>query len=219
MNKRLLLISLAFIITLAEYPSAYAQQKKKEAVPPRKLEYDNKTFKTLPVWQDSNTYLEADLDDEPGYEVILGFIATYKPESEEVEEDKVPFAITKKKEIVPVENHAFYQIYKKTLDGRFHAVKTISGMDQLGKVEVINLDTQGHKALAIFSLGGEHYTDLSIYLWKDGGYRLVFNEGSSQAITIDAQQKPARIRINASDDKKKTFVWDQNRDGFKQIEF
>lgn len=201
MKKKLLFISLAFVIALGRY--AYALEKEKEVVPPRTLEYDNKIFKTLAAWKDSSIYLEADLDDEPGNEVILGFIATYKPESEE-EEDKVPFALPKKKEIVPVENHAFYQIYKKTLDGRFHAVKTISGMDQLGKVEVISLDAQGHKALAVFGLGGEHYTDLSIYQWKDGGYRLVFNEGSSQAITIDAEQKPPRIRIGA--------------DEFKQIE-
>ena len=216
MKKKLLFISLASVISLGSL--AYAQSKEKEVMPPRRLEYDNKTFKTLPAWKDSSIYLEANLDDEPGNEVILGFIATYKPESEEPEEDKVPFALQKKKEIVPVENHAFYQIYKKTLDGRFHAVKTISGMDQLGKMEVIGLDAQGHKALAIFGLGGEHYTDLSIYQWKNGGYRLVFNEGSSLVITIDAQQKPAVIRIGASGDKEKTFIWDLSRDGFKQIE-
>jgi len=218
MKKKLLLISLAFVIALGRY--AYAQSKENPKVlPPHTLEYDNKTFRTLPGWKDSDIYLEANLDDEPGYEVILGFIATYKPESQEEEnEDKVPFAIPKKREIVPVENHAFYQIYKKTLDGNFRAIKTISGMDQLGRVEIISLDAQGHKALAIFGPGGEHYTDLSIYQWKEGGYRLVFNEGSSQAITINAGQKPAVIRIGASGDKEKAFIWNSVRDGFKQID-
>ena len=217
MKKKFLFISLAFIIVLCRY--AYAQPKEnRKALPPRTLEYENKTFKILPVWKDSSIYLEADLDDEPGNEVIIGFIATYKPESEDNEEDKVPFAPPKKREIIPVENHAFYQLYKKMLDGRFHAVKTISGMDQLGKVELIRLDEQGHKALAIFSLGGEHYTDLSIYQWKNGGYRLVFNFGGSQAISIDAEKKPAIIRIGAYGDKEKTFIWDLSRDEFKQIE-
>jgi len=216
MKKTLLFISLAFVISLNCY--AYAQQKAREAAPPRALEYDNKTFKTLIVWQDNSIYLEANLDDDPGYEVILGFIATYKPESEAADEDKIPFAIPKKSEIIPVENHAFYQIYKKTLDGRFHAVKTISGMDQLGKMEVIELDAQGRKALAISGIGGEHYTDLSIYQWRDGGYRLIFNESSSQAITIDTEQKPVRVRVGEPDNKDKTFIWDQNSDGFKQID-
>jgi len=211
MKQRSLFISLTFLIAffcLAQ-ARAYAwestQANEKEVAPPRKLEYDNKLFRTLPVWQDSSIYIESDLDNDTGNEVIIGFIATYKPESEDEEEEKVQFAPPKKREIIPVENHAFYQIYKRSLDGRFHVVKTISGMDRLGKIEVFDIDAQNHKALAIFSLGGEHYTDLSIYRWLDGGYKLIFNEGSSKAITMDTKQKPVRVLVGASGDKQKIY--------------
>ena len=86
-------------------------------------------------------------------------------------------------------------------------------MDRLGKVEIFSLDKNKPNAIAILSPGGEHYTDLSIYQWSQGGYRLIFNQGTNQEIMIDKKEIPAVLRIGTQ-----IFSWDPTTNTFKRTD-
>lgn len=201
--------------TFAEFDERPAQGKKITA--PGKIEYDNKIYKYNPAWQNQEIYLEANLDDEPNNEVIIGFISTYRPDPIGIDETRSS-ASKGKKGPGPSLNHAFYQIYKKGFDEKYHAIKTISGMDRPGRAEIINLGNKETPLLVFFSPGGEHYTDLMIYRWQKGGYRLLFNENSSKDIFLDTQKYPITLRILADKKPEKIFIWNQEKGNFKKVE-
>ena len=86
-------------------------------------------------------------------------------------------------------------------------------MDRLGKVEVFSLDKNKPNAIAILSPGGERYTDLSIYQWSQGGYRLIFNQGTDQEIVIDKKEAPAVLHIGTE-----ILSWDPSTNTFKHVD-
>ncbi len=192
---------------------------------PQKIDHDDKTLTRNPSWKDKEIYLQANLDDDPDQEIVIGFIATYKPTDDlDLREDKIPYQPANKKYIPIIQNYAFYQIYDKGPDGYYKLVKTISGMDRPGRVEVVRLDEENPSALVVFGPGGERYMDLSIYQWREGGYRLIFNQASSSGlIQLDTQKTPPAIsncKISNTDGKEikscETFVWDAQDRTFRR---
>lgn len=208
MKKNIFLLCALFLAG----PLAYGQTPDRKVAPPKQIDHDERTLKYNSAWQDEETYLEADLDDDPEKEIIISFVATYKPPAEPLDE-KGPSYMPKKRELPILQNYAFTQIYDMDPGGHYKLVKTFSGMDRLGKVEILALSESGPKALALFSPGGERYVDLSIYQWHEGGYRLLFNKGSSDGIEVDAKEKPVTIRAGKNRD---IAVWDTDCGCFKK---
>lgn len=210
---------LAFLV-----PLRAAAEVEKKVTAPKKISYDNRTLIYDPSWHDKETYLEANLDDDAEKEIIISFVATYKPKPEHRMEESNPSYLPRKaeNEIIISQNYVFYQIYDKGPDGYYHLVKTFRGMDQLGKVEILKL-AKSTTAFAIIDQGGEHYQNLSIYQWKEGGYRLLFNKGTSCGIAIDSKKMPLAIRIGKQCEYQRileweVFVWDENKNDFKQLQ-
>lgn len=203
MNRHLLTIALFFLITAG---AALAQEEKKVS-PPKQISLDGKTFKYNPAWQDKETYLEVNCDEDPDKEIIISFLATYRPPSKESRENKRETFLPPERELALLENYAFYQIYDKDPGGYYQPVKTIHAMDQLGEVKISRLENTTTNALAFLSPGGEHYTDLAIYQWQDEGYRLLFNDGGSQGVELDTDSLPVTIRI-PRDEGADIFTWD-----------
>ncbi len=222
--KKNFIFFLCFLLLLPG--TLLAQHVQKKVKPPKKITYGDKILTLNPAWQNKEVYLEANLDNDPNTEIIIGFVATYEPRSQvDLDEERITYVPPTKKEIPIIQNYAFYQIYDKGPDGYFKLVKTIPGMDQLGKVEIVKLDEKNPNTIAIFSPGGEHYLDLSLYQWKEGGYRLIFDQSSPQGmIELDSQKSPLTIRIckSAKKDGKETsyetFIWDSSTNVFKRIE-
>jgi hypothetical protein len=208
MKKHLFLFFISFLFLTN---TAVGERTVKKVTPPGKIEYNDKILTYNPVWKDQETYLEADLDNDADKEVIISFVASYKPLSGVVSDRGPETFSAPKKEIPLIENYSFYQIYDLGPDGHYQLVKTITGMDQLGKVEIITLDKNKPKAVVFLSPGGEHYIDLSVYQWKEGGYRLIFNRGSNQEIEFDPNQSPVTLRIG-----EETFGWDSEINTFKR---
>jgi hypothetical protein len=94
------------------------------------------------------------------------FVSTYKPEPEKSKEEKTPFMPQEKEKIPILQNYCFYQIYDIGPDGNYKPVKTVTGMDKLGEVKIIDLDEKNPNCLLILSHGGERYQDISIYQYK-----------------------------------------------------
>lgn len=210
---------LAFLV-----PLRAAAEEEKKVTAPKKIFYDGRTLTCDPSWHDKETYLETNLDDDAEKEIIISFVATYTPKPEHKMEEANPNYLPQKaeNETIISQNYAFYQIYDKGHDGYYHLVKTFRGMDQLGKVEILKM-AKGATAFAIIDQGGEHYQDLSIYQWKEGGYRLLFNKGTSCGFAIDSQKMPLAIRIGKQCENQYTleweiFVWDENKNDFKQLQ-
>lgn len=208
-TNKLLLSILVLTIPCA---AVFAQPQKKKIEPPQKIEYEGDLLSYNPSWKNKEIYLEANLENNPQPEIIIGFVATYKPpvsakKREDIEQSYLP----QKKEIAILQNHAFYQVYHKGAGGRYELSKIFSGMDRLGEVKIIALGEKGPNAIALLSPGGENYLELEIYQWKDGGYRLLFNRGSSHGIEIDSRKNPVLIRIG-----EETFSWSPQDNTFVQ---
>lgn len=194
--------------------------------PPQKIYHDGRILTYNPAWQDKEIYIEADLDGDNDREIIIGFVATYKPVKDTLKEDEnrsLAIAVpAQKKEITLVSNYAFYQIYDKKPSGYYELAKTISGMDQLGRIDVGELDKKDPPLLFVLSPGGEHYLDLCVYRWKNGGYQLLFNKGSSHGIELNLKEKLFRVRTARVDEGGKTiwdvFVWIPEKNDFRNQE-
>lgn len=193
-----------------------AGEPTKKITPPRRIEYDGKILRYNPAWKDKEIYMETNLDAAPGDEILISFIATYAPQSELVREKEGDPLTLEKKELPILENYAFYQIYTKGAGSHWALTKTIHGMDQLGEVKTATLDKNKPKAIIFLNPGGENYTDLSVYQWRQGGYRLLFNTGSSRGITINAQETPLTIRLAQNSPQEEIWQWESGSDQFQK---
>ena len=93
-------------------------------------------------------------------------------------------------------------------------------MDQLGRIDIGELDKKNPPLLFVVSPGGEHYSDLCVYQWKNGGYQLLFNKGGSNGIELNLEEKPFSVRIAKVDEKGKAiwdvFFWDPEKNDFRK---
>lgn len=194
----------------------YAQNKERKIFPPKKILYNDKNYYYDPGWQNKETYLETNLDGDEDDEIVIGFMASFKQEKETPTEAPRPFT-REKREIAIIEHQAFFQIYDKGLDGYYEPIKMFTGMDQPGRIELVKLDDKHPRAIAIYSPGGQNFIDLSVYLWKEGGYRLMLNQSGTQKIYLDPLSKPVSIKL-IKDNQSETdtiFIWDESAEAFK----
>ena len=207
-------ITIVLLIIFLYQPLVFALADKK-VQPPKKIEYDGITLNYNPSWKDKEIYIEENLDRDPENEIIIGFVAGHKEEKEtkEIEDSKDLFFknLKEAKELPLIQNYAFYQIYDKKPNRYYEIIKTISGMDRLGSIEIIRLDPDEPPAIFILSPGGEHYLELSIYQWKSGGYVLIFNKGTSGKIEYDSRQTPFAINIENKNEGRETFTWNTQK--------
>ncbi len=192
---------------------AFAQGEKK-IEPPKRIEYDGLILKYNPSWKDREIYMEENLDKDPEKEIIIGFMAGHKEikENEEVEDSKelILKPLAEKDDISIIQNYSFYQIYDKRPSGYYEPVKTINGMDRLGSIKVLRIEKEEPPMIFVLSPGGENYLDLSIYQWKEGGYTLIFNKGTSGKIDCDPDALPPSFKI---EDNKglEIFTWNNQK--------
>jgi hypothetical protein len=196
----------------------------KLVTPPQKIYYDDRRLTYNPAWQEKEIYKEADLDGDGTKEIVIGFIASYKPVKDPMEDEKNQSlgitAASSERDIPVVSNYVFYQIYDKKPNGYYELAKTINGMDRLGRIDIVELGPNNPPLFFILSPGGEHYLDLCVYQWRNGGYQLLFNKGSSDGLELDLKEKPFRVRIAKVNEEKKTswdiFVWDSEKNNFRK---
>ncbi|HAJ56192.1 MAG TPA: hypothetical protein DCL35_00290 [Candidatus Omnitrophica bacterium] len=180
--------------------------------PPKKIHYDSKAFAYNKAWKDDESYIEANLDMDPEKEIIINFMATYKPKEKMAdEESRQDYYTRKKKEIPIVQNMAFYQIYDKKPSGYYETVKTITGSDRLGRIFLVKIEQGAPLGIAILSPVGERAIDLEILLWKHGGYSMVFSKIEH---TADNDLDSAKDRMIFGS----RFVWDPGKNTIETIE-
>lgn len=211
-NRHSKIIAMLIILLTSVVSSA---QGNNEITPPKKIYYDNLRLNYNPSWKDEEIYIADNLDNDPEDEVIISFVATYKPLSERRENNKPMVLAMKDQEIPIIHNYIFYQIFDKGLDGYYNLIKTITGMDQMGKIKILTLDDLGPKAIAIFNYGGKTYTDLSIYRFQEGGYRLIFNRGANADITISDDNSAVEIYIQQDEKNRKVYFWNSGTGKFE----
>ncbi len=207
MRKILILTLLVVFYAQASSIAAY-----KEVTAPKRIERDGQQLLYNPSWKDKEIYIETNLDDDPENEIIIGFVAGYKEEIEPQKEDDIERTyFQKQKEIPLIQNFAFYQIYDKMPGGYFKNIKTINGMDRLGKIEIVKLNEEDPPAIFILSPGGENYLDLSVYQWRNGGYTLIFNKGSSNGVGYGKNDTSFSIVIGNKETKQDTYIWNTQK--------
>ena len=217
-----LLIFLFVVFCNSSFYTFSAPEERKVA-PPKQLDYGELTLKYNPAWKNKEIYLEVNLNEDAEKEIILGFVASYWPSlSSDLKSDGLPVASSKQKQLPPIENHAFYQIYHRSPRGSYELIKTFTGMDQLGKIEIIKLGEKEPPAIVLFNPGGENYIDLSIYQWREGGFRLLFNDGSSSKITLNTNEKPIAVHVERSSEEgtgsnEDIFAWDDSTKSFRRL--
>ncbi len=151
-------------------------------VVPVKTWHEGRDWRHDPAWQDEEVHLEADLDQDGEDEVVIGYVGYYRPPAERKEGPRM-FEIPKK-EIPIIENRIFYKIYDKDAGGHWECVRTLTGLERPGEVHAVPLDRGEAPGLLIISPGGETYRDISLYQWREGGYRLLDTLGLSQPFSI-----------------------------------
>lgn len=210
MRKHGVLILAAFFGACAPL-AAFAENK---VQPPKKIEHDGLILIHNTAWQDQEAYIETDLDGDPDKEILITFISTYKPKKEAQDKESSDYDIQSRKfkeEIPIIQNYAFAQVYDKKANGFFECVKTFSGMDRPARVEIKTLDGYSAPALFIFSPGGERYTDFSVYQWENGGFRLIFNIGSANGISLEAEKGRTLVHVG----KEETYAWNPAEKRFR----
>ncbi len=178
--------------------------------PPKKIEYEGTLLSYNPSWKDEEAYLETNLDEDPEPEVVISFVAMYVTESKKTREDPKPFTIIAEKELLPVYNYVFYQIYDLGPDKNYKLTRTFTGMDRPGQVYVMPLEKEKPPAVIFVSPGGTHYKDIVAYRWQEGGYRQIFEHGTSADVTVVTTPGKAEIILG-----KDVYVWKAEKGRFE----
>jgi hypothetical protein len=147
---------------------------------PKEFKYDNKTYSYIPNWKAYERTLYADLDYDGQNEAVISFVAGAKPDGWK-EGDTIFYM-------------PFYQIYKKK-GKKYTLVNTIAGHQYLGGISAEDFSKDGRKQLVIWSGGGEHYTDIYIYEWREGEYKKIFENGSACEVRLESDKKIPEIWI------------------------
>jgi len=153
---------------------------------PFKTWYEGRTWRADPTDQEENLYLEADFDGDNETEVVIGYVGSYKPpiEVEKEEGPKMFEGTPKTKDIPIIERRVFYKIYDRDAGGQWTCVRTLKGLEHPGEAHAVPIQPDGLPGLLIISPGGENYRDISLYQWREGGYRLLDNIGIAQPFTV-----------------------------------
>lgn len=206
--QKKLFFSFAFCCLVLPVCAALAQQ----VTPPKKIEYDGMELTYNPAWRDQETYLEADLDNDPENEIIISFVSMYKTEPERKEEKNVPY-VREKKELLPIYNYVFYQIYDFGPDKNYAPVRTYTGMDRPGSVIIFPVEEEKTPAIAFISPGGDTYKEIRVIQWQDGGYRQILSADTRGEVTIDPEKFPGEIIT-----KEEKYVWDVSGKTFEKAD-
>lgn len=199
-NPTVLILAGILLSNLPLAAGASAEKKgmvrEKKIAPPKKIESDGKIFVYAPAQDKDFPYLEANLDQDRENEIIVGFMSIHKIEEKKNEREGTPPFLPPEKDKKPVniEYRAFYQIYDAGPGGHLILIKTISGMDGIGEIHLLRLEENMSPAVAFISPGGERYKDISIYRWQEGGFRLLFNRGTSCGIEVKPEP-PVEVRV------------------------
>lgn len=197
---------LGFVLLLTQPRPCRAEAK---IEPPKKIDYDGLLLSYNPSWKSEETYLEANLDDDPEPEIIISFVAMYVTESKKTREEPKPFTVAEK-ELLPVYNYVFYQIYDMGPDKNYRLARTFTGMDRPGQVYIVPLEENKPPAVIFVSPGGTHYKDIIVYRWQEGGYRQLFDHGTGGDVTVITTPGKPRIVLD-----KKTYAWRAEKGRFE----
>jgi len=175
---------------------------------PRKTWYEGCDWTYDPAFQDGATYLEADLDGDPEDEVVIGYVATYKPPRERTQGPRM-FEIPQK-QIPVIERRVFYKIYDRDAGGHWQCVHTSTGLEEPGKVLAYQLDPGEPTGLLIISTAGKTYLDIRLHQWREGGYRLLASTGISEPYAFSTRN-PAMILLPGTES---VLFWSRKENKF-----
>lgn len=209
--RRKITIALVFAGSLALLlTQTHPCQAEPKITPPKKIEYDGRILSYNPSWKNEEVYRETNLDEDPDPEIIIGFVAMYATPSEKSGEERRPFSVPEK-ELLPVYNYVFYKIYDMGPDKNYRLTKTFMGMDRPGQVYVAPLAEGRPPAIIFVSPGGTHYKDIAVYRWQEGGYRHLFDRGTSGEVTVIATPGEPKIILG-----KDTYAWEAEKGRFEK---
>lgn len=211
------ILAILTVCAMRQPPTAAAGPENIRA--PEKIEYEGMLLTYNPAWKDKETRIEADLDMDTEIEVLLSFVATHKQRAEEPEKSgSFSVGASAKYQTPLLQNYTFTQIYDLQKNSRYTLVKTINGMDQLDEIILLYPDPAEPPMIAIFAKGGKTYRDLSIYQWREGGYRRIFNDASSGTIEISDPKGAPKISISRNSKtqapRTDTFIWNKKTKDF-----
>lgn len=160
-----------------------------ESLIPQTIQWDGKTYECSPWSEEYEGVRYADFDGDKIKEAVASFKGV-------AGETKI--------------TQPFHLIYKLS-NGQYKLVKTIVSTDErLGEVRIIDINEDGLYEIAIFSQGGMHYESLSIYMYIDGKYELIFENGSACGIDLFPMTKLAdscTIKVGRANWEKKGWSY------------
>ncbi|MGE5280201.1 MAG: hypothetical protein ACM3L6_05625 [Deltaproteobacteria bacterium] len=183
-------------------PAARGQEEQKIEFP-AKTWHEGQTWHRDPAFRDEEIYREADLDADGEKEVVLGYVGSYKPPSEdEKEEGPRMFELPKQAPPTVVEHRVFYKIFDRDAGGHWECVRTLTGLEHPGEVHVVTLAPGAPAGLLIVSGGGAAYKEIDLYQWQEGGYRLKDSRGTREPVSVETSPE---LRLRLGD---RLLAWD-----------
>lgn len=102
---------------------------------------------------------------------------------------------------------AFTLIYELVGD-RYEKVVTFRGGEYLGGMDIVDINNDSRSDIVLYDHTGNHYTVISVFIYDDGRYRQVFENGTAcflyDVVTDDG---PTRILIGRENWADKDFVY------------
>ncbi|MBU1044511.1 MAG: hypothetical protein KJ915_08985 [Candidatus Omnitrophica bacterium] len=145
----------------------------KDSLIPQEITWEDNTFIYDPYWKDYESVSSGDFDGDKESEIIVSFMGRVKDGTW---------------------HRSFYLIYD-VINGKEKLVKTIAGNDYIGEVQIIDLEKDNQKEIAIFSYGGAHSTDFCVYKYEKGIYECIFKNSSAYPIETDFERDKPIIKI------------------------
>ena len=143
------------------------------------------SFLTFPAYAELKTYGE-DLNNDGTSELI-----SVHQEYEEMD-SAIPYA-----------SEMIITVVDRTIDKSF----SFSMPDHLGSVEFISLNKDGFKQIVAWSHGGNHYTNISVYGYKNNKLYKIFENGSACVIKTDFQATPPTIKVGRANWEKEGWCY------------
>jgi len=160
--------------------------------------HEGSTYVRDPYWEEYESVTKGDINGDGKDEVVVRFRSN---------DEEAPRVVT--------------AVYDVQGDSKVLS-KAIIGLEYLNRAEMLDVDKDGVKDLILYDRSGNHYTYITIYSFKDGEYRRIFENGTACYLyDIDAEKEKTQITIGRenwddpefcyanSDEKslKEVYVW------------
>ncbi|MBU1183333.1 MAG: hypothetical protein KKF00_14465 [Proteobacteria bacterium] len=145
---------------------------------PSTIEHDGTTYIHSQRWEEYETIIKGNFDNDPEEEAITSFAMMQETEKSQ-------------NHVIPAH---FIQIHDLTNEG-YKTVRTIAANEYPDELILKDLNRDGTQEIIVLSIGGIHTTQAIILQWQNNDYLEIFNDITDCGIELQLDTDPPTIKI------------------------